>query len=81
VKRKGSKSRGQHPQAAKRSSSPNSSSGRRRMGLPMNGSSVSSNASPSTTHYSSNDEPGAGMGVQGRVPVGELDAGVPGLSW
>jgi hypothetical protein len=60
VKSKGSGSRGQRPQAAKRSSSPNSSSGRRRVGLPMNGSSVSSNASPSTSHYSSNGELGRG---------------------
>lgn len=55
-KNKGSGTRVHRPNPTKRSSSPNSSSGRRRLGPPVNGSSISSNVSHTTAHYSSNSD-------------------------
>lgn len=60
VKSKGSGTRVHRPQLTKRSSSPNCSAGRRRVGPPVNGSSANSNASQSSGHYSSNGDYGRG---------------------
>lgn len=60
VKSKGVGTRVHRPQLTKRSSSPNSLAGRRRLGPPVNGSSVNSNASQSSGYYSSNGDFGRG---------------------
>ena len=65
VKSKGSGTRVHRPGPTKRSSSPNSMSGRRRAGPPVNGSSAGGNASQSSSHYSSSNGE-LGRGREGR---------------
>lgn len=91
VKSKGSGTRVHRPQPTKRSNSPNSSSGRRRLGPPVNGSSASSNASQSTSHYASNGDFGRGRDARADTAQrwrsdsdswsGSSSAGVSTSSW